>query len=300
MSVNAKRVLMVRPAKFAYNEQTAENNHFQEKPEVSNLNEKAIDEFDNFVRVLRDNAIKVIVVQDTESPHTPDSIFPNNWFSTHPTGEHVLYPMFAENRRAERKQDVLAAIRSHYPATKTIDLTSWEHKNKFLEGTGSIILDHSNKIAYACRSIRTDESVFIEFCKQMDFEPVLFDSFDENNKLIYHTNVMLSIGEKFAVICAESISDEKQRKFVLNSLQKSKKEIIEISMQQMNHFCANVIEIHSMDNESCLIMSESAENAFTTNQKNVIKKYSKIISSPLQTIEKVGGGSARCMIAEIF
>ena len=297
---NAKRILMIRPAKFAYNEQTAENNFFQEKFEIPNLNEKAIAEFDNFVKVLRDNAIKVIIIQDSESPHTPDSIFPNNWFSTHPTGEYVLYPMFALNRRAERKQDVLGALRRHYTVNKTIDLTSWEKENKFLEGTGSIILDHSNKIAYACLSIRTNESVFIEFCEKMNFEPVLFNSFDENNNPIYHTNVMLSIGEKLAIICADSITDEEERKRVINSLLKTKKEIIEISMDQMNHFCANVIEVDTMENESCLIMSESAENAFTTDQKNVIMQHCKIISSSLQNIEQAGGGSARCMIAEIF
>ena len=296
----SKRILMIRPAKFAYNEQTAENNHFQEKPEVSNLNEKAIAEFDHFVKVLRDNKIEVIVIQDSEIPHTPDSIFPNNWFSTHPTGEYILYPMFAQNRRAERKQDVLGAIRRHYSAHKTIDLTFWENENKFLEGTGSIILDHSNKIAYACSSIRTDENIFIEFCKLMNFEPMLFNSFDEDKNPIYHTNVMLSIGENLAIICAESISDENERKSVINSLQKSKKEIIEISMDQMKRFCANVIEVLSRDNESYLIMSESARNAFTTEQKEVIKKHCKIISSPLQTIEQAGGGSARCMIAEIF
>lgn len=291
---------MVRPARFAYNEQTANNNFFQEKREISNLNEKALVEFDNFVKVLRDNKIEVIVVQDTESPYTPDSIFPNNWFSTHQTGELVLYSMFAENRRAERKQDVLEAIRKHFSADKTIDLTFWEKENKFLEGTGSIILDHSNKIAYACRSIRTDENVFIEFCRLMNFKPLLFNSFDENNKPIYHTNVMLSIGENFAVVCAESISDENERKSVLDSLHQSKKEIIEISMEQMNHFGANVLEVNNIDNESCLIMSESAENTFTTDQKNVIKRYSKIVSSPLQSIEQAGGGSARCMLAEIF
>lgn len=296
----AKRVLMVRPARFAYNEQTANNNFFQEKGEISNLNEKALAEFDNFVKVLRDNKIEVIVVQDTESPYTPDSIFPNNWFSTHQTGELVLYSMFAENRRAERKQDVLEAIRKHFAADKTIDLTFWEKENKFLEGTGSIILDHSNKIAYACRSLRTDENVFIEFCRLMKFKPLLFNSFDENNKPIYHTNVMLSIGENFAVVCAESISDENERKSVLDSLHQSKKEIIEISMEQMNNFGANVLEVNSIDNESCLIMSESAKNAFTADQKNVIKRYSKIISSPLQSIEQAGGGSARCMLAEIF
>ncbi|HUI33230.1 MAG: arginine deiminase-related protein [Dysgonamonadaceae bacterium] len=296
----AKKILMVRPAKFAYNEQTAKNNYFQEKLANSNLNDKALEEFDNFVNVLRDNEVEVIVVQDTEYPHTPDSIFPNNWFSTHPTGELVLYPMFAENRRAERKPTVLGSIQRHFPANKTIDLTYGESENKFLEGTGSIILDHTSKIAYACRSERTNEELFHEFCKQMSFEPVLFSAFDENHNPIYHTNVMLSVGENLAVICTESITDEKERTHVINSLRETKKEIVEISLNQMKHFCANVLEVYSLDNENRLIMSEAAKNAFTSDQKDVIKRHCKIISSPLQTIEQVGGGSARCMVAEIF
>lgn len=296
----AKKILMVRPAKFAYNEQTAKNNYFQEKLAISNLNDKALEEFDNFVTLLRDNKIEVIVVQDTDYPHTPDSIFPNNWFSTHPTGELVLYPMFAENRRAERKPDILGSIRRHYPTNKTIDFTYGENENKFLEGTGSIILDHTSKIAYACRSVRTNEDLFYEFCKQMSFKPVLFNSFDENSNPIYHTNVMLSIGESLAIICAESITDEEERKSVIDSLLKTKKEVVEISLNQMKHFCANVLEVYSLDHENCLIMSEAARSAFTSDQKDVIKRHCKIISSPLQTIEQVGGGSARCMIAEIF
>ena len=296
----AKRILMVRPARFTYNEQTAKNNFFQEKLPVADLNEKVQKEFDDFVSELRANHIHVIVVQDIDYPHTPDSIFPNNWFSTHPTGELVLYPMFAENRRAERKPDVLGAIRRHYPTDKILDLTFGEKENKFLEGTGSIIFDHTNKTAYACRSERTNEHLFQDFCKQMNFNPVLFTSLDENNNPIYHTNVMLSIGERIAVVCAESIRDEGERKQVINSLQKAGKDIIEISFDQMKLFCANIIEVYNLANENCLIMSDAAKNAFTPQQMEVIKKYCKIVSSPLSTIERVGGGSARCMIAEIF
>lgn len=296
----AKRILMVRPTNFAYNEQTARNNCFQERTTISNLNEKAQEEFDNFVNVLRSNKIELIVVQDTEYPHTPDSIFPNNWFSTHPTGELILYPMFAKNRRAERKPDALGAIRRHYLANKTIDLTYGEKENKFLEGTGSIILDHSNKTAYACRSERTNENLFYDFCKQMSFEPVFFNSFDDSHNPIYHTNVMLSIGEKMAVVCAESIINEKERKNVIDSLLETRKEVIEVSIEQMKHFCANIIEIRNFDNQNCLIMSDTAKRAFTKRQKEILEQHCILVSSPLQTIEQVGGGSARCMIAEIF
>ena len=296
----AKKILMVRPAHFAYNEETAKNNYFQQKPSLSNLNEKALQEFDNFVDTLRSNKIEVIVVQDTIDPHTPDSIYPNNWFSTHSTGELVLYPMFAENRRFERKAKVLETIEDHYRAHKVIDLTEWESKNRFLEGTGSMILDHNNRIVYACRSERTDDIVFEEFYTKMNSEPELFNAYDEHGKIIYHTNVMLSIGERFAVICAESITDEKRRASVINRLKNSKKEIIEISFVQMRSFCANILEVRNSENENCLIMSETAKKAFTDEQKEILEHHCKIISSPLNNIEQVGGGSARCMIAEIF
>lgn len=296
----AKKILMVRPARFAYNEQTAMNNFFQNKASISNLNEMALQEFDNFVETLRSYKIEVIVVQDSINPHTPDSIFPNNWFSTHSTGELVLYPMFAENRRLERKSQFLKIIEEHYSAHKVIDLSDWENKNRFLEGTGSLILDHNNRIVYACRSERTDDIVFEEFYTKMNFEPQLFNAYDENQKNIYHTNVMMSIGKSIAVICAESIVDEKRRENIVNSLKKSKKEVIEISFEQMRSFCANILELHNSENENYLIMSETAKNAFTDSQKEILDRHCRIISSSLDTIEQTGGGSARCMIAEIF
>lgn len=296
----AKKILMVRPAHFSFNEETAKNNHFQNKSSVSNLNERAVKEFDDFVDVLRSNKIEVVVVQDTIDPHTPDSIFPNNWFSTHSTGELVLYPMFAENRRLERKSQVLDIIEDHYSAHKTIDLTDWESKNRFLEGTGSLILDHYNRVVYACRSERTDDIVFEEFYSKMNFEPELFNAYDEKGHLIYHTNVMLSIGEKIAVICAESIVDEKRRASVINRLKDSKKEVVEISYEQMKDFCANVLEVRNAENKNYLIMSETAKNSFTNQQKEILEQHCTIISSPLNIIEETGGGSARCMIAEIF
>ncbi len=296
----AKKILMVRPAHFAYNEETAQNNHFQNRPSITNLNERAVKEFDDFVDVLRSNKIEVVVVQDTNEPHTPDSIFPNNWFSTHTTGELVLYPMFAENRRLERKPQVLETIGEHFRAHKVIDFTKWEDKNRFLEGTGSLILDHNNRVVYACRSERTDDIVFEEFYTKMNFEPELFNAFDENEQLIYHTNVMLSIGEDFAIICAESITDEKRRDSVIHRLKGSKKEVIEISYDQMKSFCANVIEVCNSENENCLIMSQTAKATFTNQQIRTLEQYCKIISSPVSIIEETGGGSARCMIAEIF
>ena len=291
---------MVRPALFAYNDETATNNYFQNKTAHSNLNERALQEFDDFVNILRSNKIDVIVVQDSIDPHTPDSIFPNNWFSTHSTGELILYPMFAENRRDERKKKVLNTLEEHFNAHKVIDLTEWENKNRFLEGTGSLILDHKNRIVYACRSERTDDIVFEDFYTKMNFEPQLFNAYDENEKIIYHTNIMLSIGEKHAIICAESIFDQNRRAQVINSLKVSKKEIIEISFEQMRSFCANILEVLNVDNEPCLIMSETAKKSYTYEQRKKLEKYCKLISTPLNIIEETGGGSARCMIAEIF
>lgn len=296
----ARKILMVRPALFAYNDETATNNYFQSKTAHSNLNERALQEFDDFVNILRSNKIDVIVVQDSIDPHTPDSIFPNNWFSTHSSGELILYPMFAENRRDERKKKVLNTLEEHFNAHKVIDLTEWENKNRFLEGTGSLILDHKNRIVYACRSERTDDIVFEDFYTKMNFEPQLFNAYDENEKIIYHTNIMLSIGEKHAIICAESIFDQNRRAQVINSLKVSNKEIIEISFEQMRSFCANILEVLNVDNEPCLIMSETAKKSYTYEQRKKLEKYCKLISTPLNIIEETGGGSARCMIAEIF
>ena len=296
----AKKILMVRPAHFAYNQETAKNNYFQNETSNPNINEKAIQEFDNFVSILRSNKIEVIVVQDTIDSATPDSIYPNNWFSTHSTGELIFYPMYAQNRRQERKLETIGIIEEHFRAHKVIDLTEWESKNRFLEGTGSLILDHNNRVAYACRSERTDDIVFEEFYTKMNFEPQLFNAYDENENIIYHTNVMLSIGEKFAVICSESIIDENRRDNVINSLQNFKKEVIQISFEQMRSFCANILEVRNSENEHYLIMSEKAKQAFTDYQIKILERHCKLVSSPLNIIEETGGGSARCMIAEIF
>ena len=296
----ANKLLMVRPAKFAYNEQTERNNYFQTRLPIPNIHEKACEEFDNLVAVLRNNKIEVVVVQDTLEPHTPDSIFPNNWFSTHLTGELILYPMFAQNRRLERKSQVLDTIKEHFRIHKVIDLTDWENKNRFLEGTGSLVLDNNNRVVYACRSERTDDIVFEEFCTKMNFEPQLFNAYDENMEKIYHTNVMLSIGEKYAVICAESIIDNKRKTKVIETLEGAEKEVLDISFKQMSSFCANILEVRNSDNEHCLIMSEKAHKAFTSEQLNRLEGHCKIISSPLNIVEETGGGSSRCMIAEIF
>lgn len=296
----ASKILMIRPVHFAFNEQTAKNNYFQKNISVANLNERALQEFDDFVNTLRSNKIEVVVVQDTIDPHTPDSIYPNNWFSTHSTGELILYPMFAENRRLERKPHVLDTIAKHFNAHKVIDLTEWENKNRFLEGTGSMILDHNNRVAYACRSERTDDIVFEEFYTKMNFEPEIFNAYDKVNRNIYHTNIMLSIGQKHAVICAESITDEGRRVQIINRLKGSNRDVIEISYEQMQNFCANIIEVRNSENKSFLIMSEKAEKSFTEEQKDILERNCKIISTPLTSIEQAGGGSARCMIAEIF
>ena len=296
----ANKILMVRPANFTFNEETAKNNHFQKKTSFSDLNESALQEFDAFVETLRKNKIEVVVVQDTIEPHTPDSIYPNNWFSTHSTGELVLYPMFAENRRKERKSHVLETIEEHFSAHKVIDLTVWEEKNRFLEGTGSMILDHLNRVIYACRSERTDDIVFEEFYTKMNSEPEIFNAYDEEGRNIYHTNVMLSIGEKYAVICAESITDENRRNNIINRLKDSNRDVIEVSFEQMKSFCANIIEVRNSENDNFLIMSETAKNAFKKEQMDILERHCKVISSPLHSIEEAGGGSARCMIAEIF
>lgn len=291
---------MVRPAHFGFNEQTAKNNYFQQATDQSTVNDQAIQEFDNYVQLLRDNGVEVVVIQDTDTPHTPDSIFPNNWFSTHRTGELVLYPMFAENRRQERKPAALDYLNNTYQPTQIIDLTGWESKNLFLEGTGSLILDHKARIAYACRSPRTSDEVLADFCEKMNFTPIMFNSVDGNGKPIYHTNVMLTIGSQYVIICADSIANAEERKRVLDSFTQNGKEIIEISHEQVNNFAGNMMELNNKKGESLLIMSARAKSSLTSEQVARIEKYSRIVAPDLHIIETNGGGSARCMIAEIF
>ncbi len=293
-------ILMVRPVRFGFNEQTAANNSFQRRGFEKSAQEKALEEFDNFVSLLRSGGVEVLVAQDTEEPHTPDSIFPNNWFSTHETGELVIYPMCAPNRRLERKEGVLNLIMGTNRVKKIIDLTSWEEKGLFLEGTGSMILDRVNKLAYVCRSPRSDESVLQKLCDELDYEYFIFSAYDSNDSLIYHTNVMMCVAEKFVVACLDSIKDIDERQSFIELVEDCDKELIEISIDQMESFAGNMLEIKNKNGEPILIMSSTAKSCLTPHQLSKLMGYCKIISPDIAVIEINGGGSARCMMAEIF
>jgi len=291
---------MVRPARFAFNEETAKNNYFQQKTGQVKVAEKALEEFDAFVHLLRRNDVEVFVMQDTEEPWTPDSLFPNNWFSSHLSGELVLYPLFAENRRWERKPHVLDFLRRKMNHTKLIDLTPWEEKGEFLEGTGSMVLDRDKRIAYCCRSPRSSEKVLADFCSRMNFDAVVFDAVDKNGNLIYHTNVMMEVGTQVAVVCLESIREGEEREKVMSRLSETGKIIVEISPGQVEHFAGNMLELKSRNGFPLMVMSAAARKALTIQQEKVIATYNKILSPELSTIETNGGGSARCMVAELF
>lgn len=299
-------VLMVRPAAFRMNEQTAVNNYFQEDLSLKNdeINAKAQQEFDGFVAKLRGVGIEVLVLQDDVKLDTPDSIFPNNWVSTHENGNVAVYPMYAENRRRERREEFFDLLEdSGFDIKNVIDYTEAEEEDLFLEGTGSIVLDRINEKAYCALSARADEDLFIEFCEDFEYLPVIFTAYQsvEGKRLpIYHTNVMMCIAEQFCVICLECIDDKKERKQVINQLKESGKEIIAITEKQMHLFAGNMLQLVNSDGKPYLVMSESAHKALTLVQIETISRYSEILSSDLETIETCGGGSARCMMAEVF
>ena len=300
-------ILMIRPVAFRMNEQTAVNNYYQKVLDglsPATVNAKAQEEFDTFVTKLRMVGVHVIVVDDTLNPDTPDSIFPNNWISFHESGDVVLYPMFAENRRAERREDILDILEDNgFVINEIMDYTSAEADGFFLEGTGSIILDRENGKAYCALSPRADEELFIEFCEDFEYSPVIFEAFQTvkgERKLIYHTNVMMCIGDTFAVVCADCIDDKKERKMVLDSLKGDEKEIILITEDQVNTFAGNMLEVKGSDDRRYLIMSSSAHQSLTKKQIAQLEEHVTILSSSLDTIEACGGGSARCMMAEIF
>lgn len=299
-------ILMIRPVSFRMNEQTAVNNYFQEELDLKNseINQKAQSEFDAFVTVLKNKGVNVVVVDDTLSPDTPDSIFPNNWISFHEDGTVGLYPMFAENRRNERREDILDTLEGKgFVITNVVDYTSAEEEGFYLEGTGSILLDRVNKKAYCALSERADEELFIEFCEDFDYFPVLFtanQSVNDKRMPIYHTNVMMALGENFAIICADTIDNKKERKIVLDHLSHDGKEIIRISEQQMHYFAGNMLQVMGAKNKRYLVMSSAAFNSLTQEQIIAINKHCEIIHSSLETIETCGGGSARCMMAEVF
>jgi hypothetical protein len=291
---------MVRPVRFGFNEQTASNNSFQKRGFEKSAQERALEEFDNFVSLLRSNGVEVIVAQDTEEPHTPDSIFPNNWFSTHETGELVLYPMCAPNRRLERKEGVMNLIMGTNGVKKIIDLTGWEAKGLFLEGTGSMILDRENKLAYVCRSPRSDETILQKLCDELDYEYFIFSAYDNSDSLIYHTNVMMCVAEEFVVACLDSIKDIDERQSFIELVENCDKELIEISMEQMENFAGNMLQVKSKNGEPILVMSATAKKCLTSDQLSKLMGFCKIVAPEISVIEINGGGSARCMMAEIF
>lgn len=307
MAQATNAILMIRPVAFRMNEQTAVNNYYQKVldntlPET--VNAKAQQEFDAFVEKLKAVGVSVLVVEDTLNPDTPDSIFPNNWISFHENGDVVLYPMFAENRRLERREDILEIVENHgFEISEIMDYSSAEMDGFFLEGTGSIVLDRENKIAYCALSPRADEELFIEFCEDYDMQPVIFEAFqtvEKERKLIYHTNVLMTIGRTFAVICADAIDDKKERKMVLESLRSTGKEVILLTEAQINNFAGNMLQVLGSNNQEYLVMSQAAYESLTPKQIETLEKHNPILTANLDTIEACGGGSARCMMAEIF
>ena len=293
------KVFMVKPVRFGYNPQTAGNNAFSRPGRENSAQENALREFTSYVALLRANKIDVVIGEDTSTPHTPDSIFPNNWFSTHEDGTMVLYPMSTLNRRHERKEELLEVIRKNFEVRRLIDLTWWENDNLYLEGTGSMVLDRENKIVYAAKSQRTSEKVLEDFCKQMCYTPVYFEAYDRQGVAIYHTNVMMSVGTAYAIVCMESIRPE-DRDRVRTSIMDSGKKILDISFDQLEHFAGNMLELHNSEGRPILVMSASARKSLTTEQNRELSAHYKLLSPQLDYIETHGGGSARCMLAELF
>lgn len=306
MQQTTNTILMIRPISFRMNEQTAVNNYFQEDLDIKNaeINAKAQAEFDAFVNKLRAVGVNVIVEQDDKKMDTPDSVFPNNWVSFHENGNIAIYPMFAENRRKERREEVFLRLEEEGFLIETIfDYTSAEDDNVFLEGTGSLLLDRVNGKAYCALSPRADEDLFIEFCEDFDYFPVVFtanQTVDGERLPIYHTNVMMCLAENFAVICLDSIDDKKERKHVLHHLKEAGKEVIAITEAQMHQFAGNMLQVRGNNNKRYLVMSKAAHHSLTKEQVTKIEKHCDILSSDLETIETCGGGSARCMMAEVF
>lgn len=307
MQQTTNTILMVRPVSFRMNEQTAVNNYYQQEVTdmlPASINAKAQEEFDAFVEKLRAVGVEVVVIEDTKEPDTPDALFPNNWISFHENGDVAIYPMFAENRRLERREDVLEVLEEKgFSIENVIDYSEAEEEGIFLEGTGSMILDRQNRKAYCALSPRADEELFIEFCEDFEFTPVIFEAnqtVDGQREAIYHTNVMMCVAETFAVVCLDSIDDKKEKKNLLKHLKSDKKEVIAISEEQVTLFAGNMLQVRGENDEHYLVMSTSAYESLTNQQLKNLEKHTKIVHSSLQTIETCGGGSARCMMAKVF
>jgi hypothetical protein len=294
-------ILMVRPYNFGYNTETAENNGFQSQLNISKkiIKEKAILEFDEMVDLLVQHGVDVIIVEDTPDPPKPDAVFPNNWFSTHP-GRFVLYPMFAENRRIERRGDIIEQLIEHYDYQSIESYTHNEAESRMLEGTGSMILDRDHMIAYACISERTNQELFFQWCKSFGYRPEAFTAVDKNDEPIYHTNVMMALGQTFVIVCLESVGSPTDRENLLNAFVESDKVVIDITLEQMENFAGNMLQVIDQDGKPILVMSARAFSSLTETQVTTIESHTTILAPQIPTIETIGGGSVRCMMAEIF
>jgi len=299
-SQTTNHLLMIRPVRFGYNAQTAVNNAFQvQDANQEAVQQKAVEEFDAFVNKLREAGVDVTVVQDSADPHTPDSIFPNNWVSFHADGTVMLYPMYAYNRRLERKPAVLEAIAEKFIIAQQVDFSDAEAEDIFLEGTGSMVLDRENRISYACISPRTDAGLLLKWCEKAGYHGVAFDAVDEKGTAIYHTNVLMAVANKYVVICLDAIPAPTEKEMVINTIKESGKQLVEISFDQMNHFAGNMLQVENATGEKILVMSTQAWQSLTEEQQAILTSFNKIVHSSLNTIESNGGGSARCMMAEV-
>jgi hypothetical protein len=302
---SAPAILMIRPIRFSANPQTAASNAFQKLAgdgAAQDTQARALREFDDLVAALRGQGVEVHVFEDTPEPHTPDSIFPNNWLTTHPDGTVVMYPMQAENRRPERRPDIVRDLvdKAGFRVSEILDLASTEADHRFLEGTGSMVLDRANRVVYACVSPRTDRELLASWAERFGYQPIIFTAVDGGGQQIYHTNVMMCVGQHFAVVCSASIPDAAERRKVLSTLASTGHDVVEITPAQMNAFAGNMLEVLGVDGGSVVAMSSRAADALTRDQREVLERHATIVSSDITTIEDCAGGSVRCMMAEIF
>ncbi len=295
-------VLLIRPTNFLFNTETAVSNSFQNSIDEDSrcVATKVFKEFENLREALNFIGVDVTTINDTVSPVKPDAIFPNNWVSFHADGIIILYPMLAENRRCERRLDVIETLKEKFIVKNIIDFSIYEKENKFLEGTGSIVFNHVHKIAYACLSPRTNKDIFVQLCSKLGYQPIYFNAYNQNGQSIYHTNVMLCVLENIVVICLDSITNPKDKELVLQSFFYTKHIIIDVSFIQMHNFACNVLELKTNKNKNIVVLSQRAYDCLEEDKKNIIKIYYELLPILIPTIETIGGGGVRCMIAEIF
>lgn len=299
-------ILMIRPVAYRMNEETAVNNYFMQDTQMSvkEITRHAQLEFDSFVHTLKKKGVKVVVVEDAQERDTPDSIFPNNWVSFHQSGRVAVYPMFAQSRRRERREDVFDRLEEEgFLIKEFMDYTPAEEDGKFLEGTGSLVLDRQHRKAYCALSPRADEDLVIEFCEDFEYMPVIFKAFqtvEGMRKAIYHTNVMMAVGEELAIICLDSIDDPGERKAVVKSLKEDGKIIVNLSEEQLYQFAGNMLEVRGLFAKKYMVMSQAAHDSLEKEQIRLIEAHAAILTAKIPTIEKLGGGSVRCMMAEVF